>query len=64
MQAIITASIALTGLFGIGLWVGYRLGFNNGLATWRKDYAKMRPIDIMHHKRIIERMHDGQPTAS
>ena len=50
---ILAASLGLTGLFGMGMWVGYRFGYSNGLATWRKDYKSMTPRDVAAHKRII-----------
>lgn len=45
-------------MFGMGLWLGYRTGFVQGLATWRMDYKRMRPEDIAQHKKIILQMAD------
>ena len=45
-------------MFGMGIWLGYRQGFANGLATWRKSYRYMTPDDIAKHKGIINVMAD------
>lgn len=45
-------------MFAMGLWLGYRTGFVQGLATWRMDYRKMQPKEIAEHKRIIGLMAD------
>lgn len=58
MERVIYGTLALTLLFGMGLWMGYRLGFANGLATWRKDYRSMSSRDVADHKRIVATMAD------
>jgi hypothetical protein len=50
------ATLAFSALMGIPFWVGYRVGFANGLATWRKDFRRMTPDDIAEHKRIVEQI--------
>lgn len=56
MTNAIYALVAVSVFGGLMLWMGYRLGFNNGLATWRKDYRFMTPVDVNRHIAIIKQM--------
>ncbi|MET0278751.1 MAG: hypothetical protein ABW198_10505 [Pseudorhodoplanes sp.] len=39
----------LSSLFGLGLWIGYRSGFRDGITAWQKDHAGMTGGDIRAH---------------
>jgi hypothetical protein len=56
MVNLITTLVGLCALMGVMFWVGYRLGYNNGLAVWRKDYSRMSTADVEEHKRIVTKM--------
>lgn len=58
MERVLAATIALTALFSMGMWIGYRSGFRDGIGTWRKDYRRMSADDVREHKRIIASMPD------
>jgi hypothetical protein len=50
----IAAIIGICVFVSFGL--GYRLGYQRGLATWRRSYIRMTPRDIAEHKNIINKM--------
>lgn len=58
MTNLIYAFCALAVFGFLMLWMGYRLGYNNGLATWRKSYRYMSAKEISAHKAIINTMPD------
>jgi hypothetical protein len=60
MTNAIYALVAVSVFGALMFWMGYRLGFNNGLATWRKDYRSMTTKDIKAHRAIIRQMETGQ----
>lgn len=53
--------VVIAGFCGYGLiflWIGYRLGYQHGLATWQQSFRFMTPKQIAEHKKIVRLMAD------